>query len=110
MADSNAEGCKCIDTRTFDKCIRMKENYIQRYAEIVSSYDEIVKRLAENWEGEAAETFINDAKVVRTNITGIADILSTMCSALEDMRASFAECDSSLGEFNRDPQIDEGAE
>ena len=100
----NGDRCVCIDTRAFDKCIRMKENFITRYAQIGEQYEKIVKELDRNWDGLGAQTFISDAQVIRKNITGIADILSAMCDALEDMRASFGECDHSLGEFNRNPE------
>ena len=107
MSDNSSE-YKCLDTRVFDRCIQRKENFISRYDDIVTSYDDIVKKLGEQWKGQGADTFISDAKKVRTNITGIADILSTMCSTLQECREIIANCDKSLGDYNRDPGKGEG--
>ena len=106
MADNNEY--IAYDTRVFDRCIAMKDTFISRYDEIVTFYDEIVKRLSADWKGYGADTFISDAKVVRTNITGIADILATMCSTLQDCREVIEDYDKHLGEFNRDPDKGEG--
>ena len=105
MADEkiNSNEYHCIDTRVFDRCIEKKQSFISRYDEIVSYYDEIVDKLEDNWEGLGANTFIKDAKVVRTNIKGIADILSHMCNTLEDCREVIAECDHALEDLNRNP-------
>jgi len=97
------EKCVCIDTRVMDKCIAQKDSFIARYDVIVTSYDEIVKKLSAQWKGKGADAFLSDAKKIRTNITGIADMLSTMCSALEDCREVIRNSDSSLAEFNRNP-------
>lgn len=102
MSDSNVEFVS-VDTRVFDKCIAQKDDYIRRYNEIVTDYDAIINRLAENWSGSAADAFFEDARKIRTNIVGIADILSNMVSTMEDIRAVLGEVDSSLGEFNRNP-------
>lgn len=99
-------GFVSIDTRAFDKCIARKDEFIRRYSEIVTDYDAIINRLSENWSGEAANVFFEDARKIRTNIVGIADILSKMCSTMEDIRAVLAEVDSSLGEFNRNPDAE----
>ena len=104
MADTASSGeYVCIDTRVFDRCIQKKENFISRYDEIVTFYDEIVKKLGDNWEGRGADTFLSDAKKVRTNIKGISDILSTMCNTLEDCREVVGDCDKSLADLNRNP-------
>ncbi len=94
----------CIDTRVFDRCIEQKDNFIRRYDEIVTFYDEIVKKLGDNWKGQGADAFLDDAKVVRTNIKGISDILSTMCNTLEDCREVVRDCDKSLEDLNRNPE------
>ena len=101
MADNN--DIIAIDSRDMDRCINMKDTFISRYDDIVTSYDEIVARLSENWKGYGAETFISDAKVVRTNITGIADILSTMCSTLQEVRVIIGEVDKQIADYNRNP-------
>lgn len=101
-ANSNSE-YHCIDTRVMDNCINKRESFISRYDEIVTFYDEIIKGLEGNWEGKGADTFFSDAKEIRTNITGIADILAHMCNALRDCRDVVADCDSSLADLNRNP-------
>lgn len=92
-----------IDTRVFDNCINKKDSFISRYSEIVTDYDKIVNELAQSWAGLGADAFFTDATQIRRNITGIADILATMCATLEDCREVIADCDKSLGDFNRDP-------
>lgn len=103
MADINQSEYHCVDTRVFDRCIQQKDSFIRRYDKIVTDYDKIVNRLDSNWKGAGADTFLKDAKVVRTNIKGIADILAGMCSVLEDCRTVLDEVDKGLGEMNRNP-------
>lgn len=93
-----------LDTKAFDNFIASKEQLLTRYDEINTTYDSIVNALSENWKGLGAEAFMADAKTVKTNIGGIYDILKTMCDTLTDCREVFGEADSSLGEYNRDPQ------
>ena len=101
MADTNEY--VALDSRVMDRCIQMKDKFISRYDDIVTSYDQTVGKLSENWKGEGADAFISDAKVVRTNIKGIADILSTMCSTLQEVRVIMEEVDKQIGEYNRNP-------
>lgn len=93
-----------LDTRAFDNFINQKENLIQRYDDINETYDTIVSTLLTNWQGQGAESFRSDARKVKANITGIYDILKIMCDTLTDCREVFAECDTSLGEVNRNPE------
>ena len=94
----------CIDTRIMDRCIEKKDSFIARYDKIVTDYDKIVADLSGNWVGEGACAFIEDARVVRTNITGIADILANMVNVLVDIRAVVGEVDHQLGDMNRNPE------
>lgn len=91
-----------LDTRAFDAFIAARLDLIRKYDELVKEYDEIVGTLLENWKGRGALAFREDAQQIRTNITGIRDILTTMCDTLADCRAVFGECDTSLGNVNRD--------
>lgn len=105
-ADSRSEAGEyhCIDTRIMDRCIEKKDSFIARYDKIVTDYDKIVADLSGNWFGEGAHAFIEDARVVRTNITGIADILANMVNVLVDIRAVVGEVDHQLGDMNRNPE------
>lgn len=96
-------GYVVLDTRAFDKAIKKKSSFIQRYNSINNEYDRIVNDLLTNWKGAGAKAFADDAKAVKTNIAGIFDILKIMCDTLEDCKAVFEECDQGLGEFNRNP-------
>ena len=98
MADSEYV---CIDSRAMRKCKEKKQDFINRYNAISVRYDWIVRDLSENWQGEAAELFLADASVIRNNIGGIADILSMMCSTIDDVITAFSQTDASLGEFAR---------
>lgn len=96
---------KVLDTGKFDEAIAKKDGLIKQYDELNSTYDKIVKDLESNWKGYGAEAFMADAKTARQNITGIYDILKTMCDTLVDCKAVFEECDKGLGEFNKNPDM-----
>lgn len=96
----------CVDTRVIDRCIEQKDSFIRRYDKIVTDYNKIVDRLSANWVGRGADAFINDARVVRTNITGIADILANMVNVLTDIRQVLGEVDHQLGESNPNPDAE----
>ncbi len=91
----------CVDTRVFDRCIQQKDEFIRRYSSITTRYHQIIRHM--EWYGEGALAFIEDANKVRTNLTGIGDILSTMCNVLEDCRTVIEQADKELGEVNRNP-------
>ena len=100
MAD---DGFVLLDTRCFDQAIAMRPSLVQQYEKIDTTYTETVETLLKNWKGRGAEAFADDARTVKTNITGIFEILKVMCDTLEDCREVFAECDKSLGDYNRNP-------
>ena len=97
-------GYNLLDTKAFDRAIEMKEGLLTEYDAINSEYDRIVKTLLGEWEGMGADAFRDDATKVKTNITGIDDILKMMCDTLTDCRDIFREADLALGNFNRNPQ------
>lgn len=96
-----------LDTKAFDAAIAQKEELINAYNALNTEYDRIVATLLNNWKGKGADAFKKDAQTVKTNIVGIYDILKIMCDTLTDCRAVFAECDSGLGEYNRNPETGE---
>ena len=100
MADS---GFVLLDTKSFDNVINKKNDLINEYDRINNEYDRIVNTLLQNWKGRGAAAFRKDAQTVKTNITGIFDILKLMCDTLEDCRSIYAECDKGLGDYNRNP-------
>lgn len=93
----------CLDTRAFDAAIAKKQDLINAYNELNDDYDRIVGDLLNNWKGRGADAFKRDAQTVKTNIVNIFDILRIMCDTLTDCREIFSECDSALGEYNRNP-------
>lgn len=93
-----------LDTRAIDKAIAMREEVLTEFDAINEKFDGIVEKLLDKWKGAGADAFRKDAQTVRTNITGLNDILKTMCDMLEECREIFAKCDSALGEFNKNPQ------
>lgn len=94
-----------LDTRAFDNALAQKQSLINRYDEINNQFDAIVASLASNWKGRGATAFLKDAQTVKTNIVGIYDIMRIMFDTLTDCKTVFSECDSSLGAFNRSPDI-----
>lgn len=100
-------GYVVLDTKAFDSAIAKKADLINSYNALNTEYDRIVTVLLNNWKGKGATAFKKDAQTVKTNIVGIYDILKIMCDTLTDCRSVFAECDSALGEYNRNPETGE---
>lgn len=100
-------GYVVLDTKAFDAAIAKKADLINSYNALNTEYDRIVTALLNNWKGKGATAFKKDAQTVKTNIVGIYDILKIMCDTLTDCRSIFAECDSALGEYNRNPETGE---
>lgn len=96
-------GYVVLDTKAFDVAIAQKRDLINVYNSLSEEYDRIVSNLLANWKGRGATAFQKDAQTVKTNIVGIFDILKTMCDTLTDCREVFSECDTALGEYNRNP-------
>ncbi len=97
------QGYVTLDTRSFDYALSKKDSLIKAYNDLNNNYDEIVSNLLANWKGKGAEAFKKDAQTVKTNIVGIFEILKIMCDTLTDCKAIFSECDTALGDYNRNP-------
>lgn len=100
MADN---GFVLLDTKAFDVALGKKQTLINSYNELNNDYDRIVSTLLASWKGRGATAFAQDAQTVKKNIVGLFDILKIMCDTLSDCRQVFAECDTALGEYNRNP-------
>lgn len=96
-------GYVVLDTKAFDQALAKKDGLIRSYNELNQEYDRIVNTLLQNWKGRGANAFKKDATTVKTNIVGIFDVLKTMCDTLTDCKTIFAECDSALSDYNRNP-------
>ncbi|MBR6243735.1 MAG: hypothetical protein IKQ90_09615 [Ruminococcus sp.] len=96
-------GYNVLDTREFDKFIAQTDSFQQRFTNIRNSYNDIVSTLLDNWSGRGADAFRADATIVAKNIGGVYDILKIMCDTLTDCRQVFGECDTALGDYNRNP-------
>lgn len=90
-----------LDTQAFDNFINSQKSLRERYNSIVNDYNSIVKELLDSWKGKGADAFREDSEKVASNIVGIQDILNTMCDTLRDCRDIFEECDTSLGNTNK---------
>ena len=97
-------GYVVLDSKAFDAAIAKKADLINSYNALNTEYDRIVSALLSNWKGKGATAFKKDALTVKKNIVGIYDILKIMCDTLTDCRDVFVECDSALGEYNRNPE------
>lgn len=95
------DGYVTLDTRAFDKFISEQPSLLSKYDELCTEYDRIIADLMVDWKGRGADAFERDSQKVKTNIVGIQDVLKTMCDSLADCREIFAECDTSLGNANR---------
>ena len=92
---------KLLDTRKFDEFINNSKTVRNQYEDINSKYKILIENLKENWRGNGAEQFFSDAKMMRSNLDCIADILQIMCDRLVDCRTVFAETDTAVGEENK---------
>lgn len=95
------ETYELLDTGAFEKFISSRTQLKERYQEIRDRYNRIVQDLMNGWKGRGAEAFESDTEKIITNITGLQDILATMCDTLQDCRSIFDQCDTSLGSGNR---------
>lgn len=91
-----------LDTGYIQAFIGKQEEIKSQYRDLLTRYDTITKQLMENWKGNGADAFREDAQKVTKNIAGIGDILTTMCDALNDCLDIISECDASLGKANRE--------
>ncbi len=84
--------------------MQQRSSLISRYDEITQRYKAIVKGLTEGdpvgWKGSGAEAFKEDSAKVIANLSGIKDILTTMCDTLSDCLEIYQECDSELKKNN----------
>ncbi|MGN0536441.1 MAG: WXG100 family type VII secretion target [Acutalibacteraceae bacterium] len=90
-----------LDTRAFHEAKKKMGDFVQTYAKLNETYDEIVKNLLNDWKGNGAESFYKDATQIKRNISGIYDILKAMFDTLEDCEAIFEKSDKALGDYNR---------
>lgn len=97
-------GLVLLDTRAFDKALALRDSILKEFDSINTRYGEIEKVLLDNWKGRGADAFRKDSNAVRTNLTGLNDIMKTMCDTLADCKDVFAQCDASLGEYNSNPE------
>jgi len=97
------ESCVTLDINAFDAVSESKDKLVNDYNKINSDYKDTVITLLNNWEGHGADAFREDSTKIKTNISGIQDILKTMCDTLTDCHAVFAESDKGMGEYNADP-------
>ena len=98
-----SKGYVLLDTGAIKSAVAKKDGLIRSYNEINKEYDSIVEDLLKDWKGRGARAFKQDATTVKTNITGIYDILRTLCDTLSDCLDVFEECDKALGEYNQNP-------
>jgi uncharacterized protein YukE len=93
---------KLLDTGVFNVFIDKQGEFVKEYNAIKEEYDSIVSDLTDIWRGRGADAFRSDANTVKSNIVGIGDMLRTMCDMLIDCRDVFHECDTAVGNSNRE--------
>lgn len=91
-----------LDVRYIDEFIDKKDAFISKYNELNKRYDKIISQLLEHWKGYGAESFEEDTKKVKENITGIEETLKVMCDTLQDCKSIFEETDKKLKTINED--------
>lgn len=89
-----------LDTLALDHFLESKDSILQRYSDIQTRYNKTVSNLLVDWKGRGADAFEEDANAVTKNLSGINDILKTMCDTLYDCREIFRECDTAIGNNN----------
>lgn len=90
-----------LDTKAIDTFIAERSSLLSEYESIEKEYKRIVTDLCDVWKGKGADAFKKDAERISKNISGLGDILETVCDKAQDIRDVFSECDSDLGESNR---------
>ena len=94
-----------LETSVINSVLNRRSELLEEYNGIREEFDKIVNKLAENWKGQGADAFRDDAESVRKHFVIVSDILKIMFDTLYDCRVLMAECDTGLGEFNRNPVI-----
>ncbi len=96
----------CINTKEIDRALHLLSVKNSRLATLLWKYDVIVETVNRNWEGKAADTFIKDAKGIRTHLGDISELLKMFNDVVAECREVIEACDKGLGNFNRDPQAE----
>ena len=91
-----------VDTKLLDEAISKRVDILNKYNEINDELNSIVDELLANWQGQGAEAFQKDVKIVKRNISGIFDVLKNLCDTIEDCKYIISEKDTALGDYNRD--------
>ena len=92
-----------LDTAAFDKAKAEKERILSEYNSIDRDYKTIVDTLLREWKGQGADAFKSDSEKVKRNLSGLHDVLKTAFDTLDDCLEIFKECDTGLGEYNKNP-------
>jgi WXG100 family type VII secretion target len=90
----------CIKSEFLDKAISKREAILEKYNEINEELDSIVEELLKNWKGQGADAFRSDVDKVKKNMSGLYDVLKTICDSIEDCQYLIAKDDKALGDYN----------
>lgn len=93
---------RLIDTRKFEAFIRQKDTIPRQYNELKAQFDTIVSTLLDHWEGEGADAFRADSEIMRKNMEGMGEMISTLCATLSDIYELLLEADTRIGQANRE--------
>ena len=88
--------------KDFDRKIESLRTLVE-YNSIDKDYKTIVDTLLKEWKGNGADAFKSDSEKVKKNLVGIHDVLKSAFDILVDCREVIKECDTSLGEYNENP-------
>lgn len=81
---------------------------IKEFNDIKITFEDINSTLLQSWQGEGADAYKKETEHILEKIGGIEDILTTINeSVLKDIKNAYRKLDRELGEFNRNPPVDE---
>ena len=97
------------DTTKIAEFEKQSEEVIREFAAIKDEFSRINGELLGAWKGSGANAYKYETDHILEKIGSVEDVLNAINeSAVKDIRSTYSEADEQLGEFNKNPQSEEG--
>lgn len=100
---------KSADTTKIAEFERQSAEVIREFTAIKDEFGRINGDLLGAWKGAGANAYKYETDHILEKIGSVEDVLNAINeSAVKDIRNTYSEIDEQLGEFNKNPQSEEG--
>lgn len=100
---------KSADTTKIAEFERQSAEVIREFTAIKDEFGRINGDLLGAWKGAGANAYKYETDHILEKIGSVEDVLNAINeSAVKDIRNTYSEVDEQLGEFNKNPQSEEG--